>query len=208
MRRLRRIRRQEVLNSERQSVLECGGRLVQSLADYKVYEERETQLRCVNRVEIENLKRAYVNNPLVEPDFSRVIEGYFPKENFVKDMAIKKVNKTLCILLAISIIVSFASYYFVLTTETKLNELSKQTVMLNDENTELQNNLDKLKSFKNVDATMQKNKMLQKADKVIETPEVSINVNPTNKTKTNKSLRIIFNFKAFYLLGLFNIYML
>ena len=131
-----------MLNSERQSVLECGGRLVQSLADYKVYEERETQLRCVNRVEIENLKRAYVNNPLVEPDFSRVIEGYFPKENFVKDMAIKKVNKTLCILLAISIIVSFASYYFVLTTETKLNELSKQTVMLNDENTELQNQLE------------------------------------------------------------------
>ena len=178
-----------MLNSERQSVLEYGGRLVQSLADYKVYEERETQLRCVNRVEIENLKRAYVNNPLVEPDFSRVIEGYFPKENFVKDMAIKKVNKTLCILLAISIIVSFASYYFVLTTETKLNELSKQTVMLNDENTELQNNLDKLKSFKNVDATMQKNKMLQKADKVIETPEVSINVNPTNKTKTNKEFK-------------------
>ena len=84
-----------MLNSERQSVLEYGGRLVQSLADYKVYEERETQLKCVNRVEIENLKRAYVNNPLVEPDFSRVIEGYFPKENFVKDMAIKKVNKTL-----------------------------------------------------------------------------------------------------------------
>lgn len=160
--------------------------MVQSLANYRVYEERDRELRSVNSAGIENLKRAYVNNPLVKPDFNRVIEGYFPKENFVRDMAIKKINKTLCILLSITILVSFASYYFVLTTELKLNELSKQTVLLNDENTELQNKLDKLKSFKNVDATMQKNKMLQKADMVIETPEISINVNQNNTPKNNR----------------------
>ena len=159
--------------------------MVQSLANYKVYEERDSQLRSVNSVGVDNLKKAYVNNPLVKPDFNRVIEGYFPKENFVRDMAIKKINKTLCILLAISVLISFASYYFVLTTESKLNDLSKQTVQLNDENTELQNKLDKLKSFKNVDATMQKNKMLQKADMVIETPEISINVKQHSTPKTN-----------------------
>ena len=75
--------------------------MVQSLANYRVYEERDRELRSVNSAGIENLKRAYVNNPLVKPDFNRVIEGYFPKENFVRDMAIKKINKTLCILLSI-----------------------------------------------------------------------------------------------------------
>ncbi len=160
--------------------------MAQSLANYKVYEERAQQVHNVNTVGIDNLKRAYVNNPLVQPDFNRVIEGYFPKENFVRDMAIKKINKTLCILLTAIVLVSFASYYFVLTAELKLNELSRQTILLNDENTELQNDLDRLKSFKNVDATMQKNKMLQKADMVIETPEVSVNVNQATSPKNNK----------------------
>ena len=101
-------------------------------------------------------------------------------------MAIKKINKTLCVLLALIVVVSFASYYFVLSTEIKLNELSRQTVLLNDENTELQNDLDRLKSFKNVDATMQKNNLLQKADMVIETPEVSVNVNKVQKSAPQK----------------------
>jgi len=61
-------------------------RLAQSLADKSIYTEK-----CVNTVAI--YKRAYVNNPLVKPDFNRVIEGYFPKENFVRDMAIKKLTK-------------------------------------------------------------------------------------------------------------------
>lgn len=131
-------------------------------------------------------KKSYIDNPLVKPDFSRVIEGYFPKENFVRDMAIKKINTTLCILLGLIVLVSFTSYYFVLATELKLNELSRQTIMLNDENTELQNNLDKLKSFNNVDETMQKNNFLQKADMVIETPEVSVDINPLQKKKSSK----------------------
>jgi len=50
--------------------------------------------------------------------------------------------------------------------------------MLNDENADLQNKLDKLKSFSNVDMTMQKNNLLQKPDQVIEAPEVK---NSNNK---------------------------
>lgn len=156
--------------------------LAQSLADKNIYTEQRVNT-------IRGDKRAYVNNPLVKPDFNRVIEGYFPKENFVRDMAIKKINKTLCALLALIVMVSFASYYFVLSTELKLNELSRQTIMLNDENTELQNTLDRLKSFKNVDATMQKNNFLQKADMVIETPEISVNVNQTTKKNTPSTFK-------------------
>lgn len=161
--------------------------MAQSFADNNIYTEGlRTGVRNLNVVKD---KRAYVNNPLVKPDFSRVIEGYFPKENLVRDMAIKKVNTTLCILLGLIVLVSFASYYFVLSTELKLNELTRQTVMLNDENTELQNNLDKLKSFKNVDATMQKNNFLQKADMVIETPEVSVKVNSPAKRNSHKTFK-------------------
>ncbi len=157
-------------------------RLAQSLADKSIYTEKSVNTVAIN-------KRAYVNNPLVKPDFNRVIEGYFPKENFVRDMAIKKINKTLCVLLGLIVLVSFASYYFVLSTELKLNELSRQTIMLNDENTELQNTLDKLKSFKNVDATMQKTNFLQKADMVIETPEISVNVNQATKKNAQRTFK-------------------
>ena len=48
------------------------------------------------------------------------------------------------------------SYYFVITCEVKLNDLSRQTVLLNNENAELQNKLDTLKSFNNVDKTLEK----------------------------------------------------
>ncbi len=139
-------------------------------------------------------KEAFVDNPLVKPDFNRVIEGYFPKENFVRDMAIKKINTTLCVLLGVIVFVSFASYYFVLSTELKLNELSRQTILLNDENTELQNDLDRLKSFNNVDETMQKNNFLQKADMVIETPEISVDLN----TKDNKRTKKVFKWSVGY----------
>ena len=66
------------------------------------------------------------------------------------------------------------SYYFVISSEMKLNDLSRQTVILNNENEELQNKLDSLKSFNNVDKTLQQNNMLQRAGQVIETPEVTI----------------------------------
>lgn len=177
-----------MLNFERQDVLIDGGSiLAQSLADTRNY-TRAYNPNGVSSIDVAK-KRAYVNNPLVQPDFTRVIEGYFPKEKVIKDMAIQKINKTLCILLSLIVIISFASYYFVISTELKLNELTRQTIMLNDENTELQNNLDRLKSFKNVDATMQRNNFLQKADMVIETPEVSVNVTPNSAKKNSKTFK-------------------
>ena len=117
--------------------------------------------------------QSYVNNPITEDN--QVIEGYFQKEISQKAMAIRKVNKTLCGLLLCLIFVSIISYYFVVSSEIKLNEYSRQTIMLNDENAELQNQLDRLKSFSNVDMTMQKNNLLQKPDHVREAPEVAAN---------------------------------
>ena len=115
----------------------------------------------------------------------------FPKSSSAKATAIKEVNKTLCGLLVFAMIISVVSYYFVASSEIKLNECSKNTTILNVENSELQNKLDKLKSFNNVDLTMQKSNLLQRPEKVIETMEVGTysqsakksHLNNTSKTK-------------------------
>ena len=125
---------------------------------------------------------------------SILIEGFFPKEHLVKEMAIKKINKTLCIILGAVILLAAISYYFVMSNEQKLNQLSHQTMILRDENAELQNKLDKLKSFNNVDKAIKKNTTLQKANNVIETPEVAV----VNTKKADKVIKKPFAFNVGY----------
>ena len=78
--------------------------------------------------------QSYVNNPITEEN--QVIEGYFQKEISQRAMAIRKVNKTLCGLLGIAVLVAFVSYYFSMSNELTLNKLSRQITTLNDENAE------------------------------------------------------------------------
>lgn len=136
-------------------------------------------------------KKSFVDKSVQNLAVNSIIEGYFPKENVVRQMAIKRVNKMLCIILSLLIAVVVVSYYFVISCEMKLNDLSRQTVILNNENEELQNKLDSLKSFNNVDKTFQQNNMLQRAGQVIETPEVTVDAN-VNSTTTFK--RKLFNY--------------
>ena len=129
-----------------------------------------------------NSNRSYVSNP----EDNQVIEGYFQKEISQKAMAIRKVNKTLCGLLGIAVLVAFVSYYFAMSDELTLNKLSRQISTLNDENADLQNQLDRLKSFNNVDYKITKYNLLQKAAKVIEVPAVQtdVSVEPKKKLST------------------------
>lgn len=118
---------------------------------------------------------------------TQVIEGYFPKDLYERKMSIRKVNIALSVILGIFIIVAMTSYYFVTVSEMTLNKLGRETVALNDENAELQYKLDKLKSFNNVDMTMQKNTTLTRAKEVIEIPQVnSINNIIDKKNKSDK----------------------
>lgn len=117
-----------------------------------------------------------------------VIEGFFPKEDFRKVMAIRKVNTTLTVLLIISLAITVISYYFATANEIVLNDLNRQTVVLNDENSDLQNKLDKLKSFNNVDMSMQSSNTLKKAQQVIEVNAVKSNVTNDNNTNEQKPL--------------------
>ena len=129
--------------------------------------------------------QSYVNNPITEEN--QVIEGYFQKEISQKAMAIRKVNKTLCGLLGIAVLVAFVSYYFSMSNELTLNKLSRQITSLNDENAELQNQLDRLKSFNNVDSKMMEYNMLQKAAKVIEVQAVASPVSVDTKIEKTAS---------------------
>lgn len=120
----------------------------------------------------------YAGNPIKEDN--SVIEGYFPKERqmelSIKAMAIRKINTTLCGLLGVLITLAFISYYFSMTNELRLNTLNRQIIALNDENAELETNLERLKSFNNVDTKMTQNNTLQKAEKVIEVPAVNSDI--------------------------------
>lgn len=114
----------------------------------------------------------YAQSPITQ---APVIEGpfYYNKDNLVKEMAIRRINKTLCGLLTMLICTTFVSYYFAMTNEVSLNKLRRQITTLNEENAELQNKLDRLKSFNNVDTKMEQYNLLQKAAKVIEVPAVA-----------------------------------
>jgi len=128
-------------------------------------------------------QESYQSNP---QQYNPVIEGYFPKENSRKEMAIRKINTTLTVLLGLFIIVTAVSYYFATANEMVLNDLSRQTTVLNDENSDLQNKLDKLKSFNNVDMSMQKNNILKKAQQVMEIPAIPSNVVADKKFDSQK----------------------
>ena len=135
-----------------------------------------------------NTKKSFMDKSVQKLAVNSIIEGYFPKENVVRQMAIKRVNKMLCVAIGLLIAVVVISYFFVISCEMQLNELSKQTIMLNNENEELQNKLDELRSFSNVDKTFQKNNMLKRASQVIETQEVVVDSTNTNTSKVKRKV--------------------
>ena len=129
-------------------------------------------------------RQGFNTNSIQQQRDKQIITGYFPKENTASDIALKKFNDTLSGLLLCIIVISTISYYFVVSSEIKLNEYSRETTLLNVENAELQNKLDRLKSFNNVDLTMQKNNLLQRPEQVIEATEVDSD-NIVNEKKSN-----------------------
>ena len=143
----------------------------------------QKQVKIDNRTYSFEYAQNYQSNP---QQYTPIIEGYFPKENRRKEMAIRKINTVLTLLLGFFLFFTAISYYFATANEMVLNDLGRQTTILNDENAELQNKIDKLKSFNNVDLTMQKNNILQKAQQVIEVNAVTSNSVSDKKFDTQK----------------------
>ena len=130
----------------------------------------------------------YVENPVKENNNSgQLIEGAFyqAKPLTVREMLTRRINKSLCGCLIVTIIVTFISYYISMTYEAKLNNLDNEIVRINAENQDLQSELDRYHSFNNVDSRIGKFNLLQKADKVIEV--TALNTNDTTPAKKNKS---------------------
>ena len=101
---------------------------------------------------------------------SSVVEGdfYKAKPMTIREMVTRRINKSLCFCLLVTIAITFVSYYISMNYEAKMNALDNEIVRLNAENQDLQAELDKFKSFNNVDTKIGEFKLLQKAEKVIE----------------------------------------
>lgn len=97
-----------------------------------------------------------------------VISGYFVKEKSYKEIIISRINAVLCGILGFLVLVCLISYYFVVQNEIVLRKLSKETIALNYDNVDMQNKLDNLQSFSNVDLEVTKSNILTRAKKVIE----------------------------------------
>ena len=119
---------------------------------------------------------------------SQIISGYFIEDQSYKQMIIERVNAFLYCVLASLIVVCLVAYYFVTVGEGKLNKIQKETLSLNYSNEELQNELDNIQSYYNVDKTVTKTNMLHSAELIMELPEITapqIKVDKANKIPTN-----------------------
>ena len=103
-----------------------------------------------------------------------VVSGCFmPYKKTYKEKFISRFNAMLNVILCFLILIAAVSYYIVTSSEMKLNKIRKETLALNDENMELQNHLDYLKSYSNVNQKMQSSNLVQKAEEVVEVPAVA-----------------------------------
>ena len=138
---------------------------------------------------------SYVDTPIEE---NPVIEGSFyqAKPMTVREMVTRRINKSLCFCLSIAIMVTFVSYYMAMKCEAKLNMLDNEIVRLNEENQYLQAELDRYKSFNNVDTRIGEFNLLQKADKVIEV--TALNTDKKNNSNNIKTASNGFNWTIGY----------
>ena len=118
------------------------------------------------------------------PVTNPVVYGKFPKHVNTESSA-EKINKFLCSVLMGLVLVSIVSYYFVSDGEKRMNGLGREITVLSSENIELQNKIDNLHSFNQVDRIIHEKTMLDTAKKVIEIPSAKIAMAPVQKEKSN-----------------------
>ncbi len=120
-----------------------------------------------------------VSDPISNTN-SQIISGYFLNEKPYKEMIVARINMFLYILLATLVVFCFVCYYFVSCKEVQLNKISRATLELNYENDDLQNKIDTLQSYYNIDKAVSKTNFLERAKEVVEvdaigTPDINLN---------------------------------
>lgn len=121
---------------------------------------------------------------------NQIISGYFLDEKPYKELIVQRVNNFLYGLLGFLVVLCFVGYYFVSCKEVQLNQISRETLELNYENDELQNKLDSLQSYYNIDKAVSKANILERARQVVEVDEINLpklNLKPST-TKGKHSL--------------------
>lgn len=123
-----------------------------------------------NKNNLSGVRQSGMTSPVTSPTANPVTVSpyYQTKPVTVREMVTRRINKTLCVCLLFTIAVTFVSYYIAMNFEAKLNALDREIVRINTENIDLQADLDRYKSFNNVDSKIGEFKLLQKADKVLE----------------------------------------
>ena len=127
----------------------------------------------------------YAQNPIEHEN--SLINGNFKKENSIRAASISNANRTLRNFLLLLVMASFVGYYFAMVTEYNLNNLSRQISTLNDENAELENELNKLKSLINVDNRVSQSNFLHKAGQVLQVNAVGAITPETKKVKISSN---------------------
>lgn len=114
---------------------------------------------------------------------SPIVHGNFPVHESRRDLAVSKLNRFLSVLLGMSVFVSLTGYSCVTAKEVKLSKMHKETMALNYENIELQNKVDYMKSYYNVDKQISSQNLLAKASEVLEVKAI----NPSVKVDLDNS---------------------
>lgn len=131
-----------------------------------------------------NAKLSNTSDPIQKNQSGQIISGYFLNEKPYKEMIITRVNNFLYVLLGTLVVFCFVCYYFVSCKEVQLNKISRATLELNYENDELQNKIDSLQSYYNIDKAVSRTNFLERAKQVVEVDAIgtpNINLNKANK---------------------------
>lgn len=120
---------------------------------------------------------------------NQIISGYFLNEKPYKEIIIQRVNNFLYVVLGLLVAFCLVCYYFVSCNEVQLNKISRETLELNYENEELQNKIDSLQSYYNIDRAVSRTNILERAKHVVEVNAIDLpNLNFNNGSKGKHSL--------------------
>ena len=140
----------------------------------------------------ENLATNPISANAPQDKNNQIISGYFLDEKPYKEMIIQRVNNFLYAVLGVLVICCFIFYYFVSCKEVQLNRISTETLEINYENDELQNKLDSLQSYYNIDKAVSKANILERATKVVEVDAIDLpNLNFSSRQNKSKPSLVV-----------------
>ena len=101
-----------------------------------------------------------------------------------KPHTLSAINKSLCWLLAVIMIVMFISYYITVLAEVKLTKFGAETMRIRNENVELQNKLDNMMSYNKVEELVKRTNQLDTAKQTLEIDYIAPQPVKKQKRKT------------------------